>query len=269
MDFAGKRVLVTGGTRGIGLATVQAFLAAGASVALNGRSAERVARAVGDLAQPSRTVAAPGDVGTVAGCRTVVAGAVDGLGGLDVLVNNAGVGEGAPIEDCDEALWDRVLDVNLKGAFFCTKFALPALRASAGNVVNVASILAYLGNGNGAAPYCAAKGGLMNLTRELAVELGPELRVNCVCPGPIDTDMLRDLGRSLGNGDLDTGYEILAKAAPLNRVARPAEIAEVILFLASERASYVSGSVYVADGGTTANVRGGRTVRGPVGAHPG
>jgi NAD(P)-dependent dehydrogenase (short-subunit alcohol dehydrogenase family) len=262
MDFAGKRVLVTGGTRGIGFATVQAFLAAGASVAINGRGLEGVTRALRDLAQPSQTVAAPGDVGTVAGCRTAVAAAVDGLGGLDVLVNNAGVGEGAPIEDCDEALWDRVLDANLKGAFFCTKFAVPALRATGGNVVNVASILAYLGNGHGSAAYCAAKGGLMNLTRELAIELAPELRVNCVCPGPIDTEMLRELGRHLGNGNVDAGYALLAQSAPLARVARPSEIADVILFLASGHASYVTGSVYVADGGVTANVRGGRTVQG-------
>jgi len=259
MDFSGRRVLVTGGTRGIGRATVEAFLAAGARVALNGKSRATTDAAVAELDATNRVVAAPGDIGVVEDCRKVVEAAVEGLGGLDVLVNNAGAGKVASVEKTEEELWDRLLSINLKGAFFCTKFALPALKAAKGNVVNVASIFGIRGNGRGSAAYSAAKGGLVNMTRELAIEFGPDVRVNCVCPGAVDTDMLQTIGRYVGLGDVDAGYSVMARATPLKRVARPEELANVILFLASDQASFVTGSVYVADGGAHAGIpEGGR-----------
>jgi NAD(P)-dependent dehydrogenase (short-subunit alcohol dehydrogenase family) len=260
MSFEGKRVLVTGGTRGIGRAAVEAFLAAGARVAVNGKSQSSTDEAIAELGAGDRAIAAPGDIGAVEGCRKVVAAAVDGLGGLDVLVNNAGAGKVASVEKTEEELWDRLLNINLKGAFFCTKFALPALRASKGNVVNVASIFGIRGNGRGSAAYSASKGGLINLTRELAVELGPDVRVNCLCPGAVDTDMLQTIGRYVGLGDVEAGYNVMARATPLKRVAQPSEIANVILFLASDLASFVTGSVYLADGGSHAGIpEGGRS----------
>ena len=144
------------------------------------------------MAAGDKVVAAPGSVAEVAACERIVGAAVDGLGGLDVLVNNAGAGGGALVEDCDEALWDRVVDTNLKGLFFVTKYALPHLRESGGNIVNIASVNGLIGVPKGSI-YCASKAGVINLTRAHAMEFGPDIRVNAVCPGGVDTDMLRNL----------------------------------------------------------------------------
>ena len=253
MDFTGKRILVTGGTRGIGRATVEAFLAAGARVAVNGTSRRSVSEALKALDAGDRAIAAPGNVGKPADCQRVVKTAIARLGGLDVLVNNAGVGgAGKRIEETTVEDWDRIVGVNLRGTYFCISHAVPALRASKGNIVNVASILALQGNGKLSSIYCATKGGVVSLTRDLAIELAPDIRVNCVCPGAIDTDMLQGLGRRLGQGDVAAGYEILSSLAPLRRVADAAEIAYAILYLASDGARFVTGSTHVVDGGVTA-----------------
>ncbi len=253
MNVAGKRVLVTGGTRGIGRATVEAFLAAGARVAVNGSSEGSVAKALAELKADERAVAAAGDLSEVAGCRRVVEGAVEALGGLDVLVNNAGVdGPKKPIEEITAEDWDATVNVNLRAVFFCTRYAVPALRAAKGNVVNVASILGLGGRGIGLSLYCASKGGVVNLTRDAAIELAPDIRVNCVCPGAVDTEMLQELGRSLGQGDVAAGYAKLTQNRPMQRVARPAEIANAILWLASSLASFATGAIQVVDGGVMA-----------------
>ena len=160
MDFSGKRVLVTGGTRGIGRGIVEGFLAAGARVAINGSSPESVKQARDRLGP--EVVAAPGSVATVPGCREVVDQAVAGLGGLDVLVNNAGASSRrTSIDDADEEHWNRVVDTNLKGTFFCIKFALPALREGRGNVVNISSTWGIKG-APFASTYCASKAGVVN-----------------------------------------------------------------------------------------------------------
>ena len=252
MDFTGKRVLVTGGTRGIGRATVEGFLAAGARVAVNGSTTETADRAVTELDAGDNAFAVPGDIGTVAGCRATVAAAIERLGGLDVLVNNAGAAEGRALADCDEAQWDRIVDTNLKGTFFCIQAAAPALKEARGCIVNIGSILGVRGSGHYSSIYCASKGGVVNLTRDLAIELGPEIRVNCLCPGAIDTEMLQSLGARLGDGDIEKGYEVLSAKAPLRRVARPQEMANAVLYLASDLASFVTGSIHLADAGMSA-----------------
>ncbi|MEM8812891.1 MAG: SDR family oxidoreductase, partial [Pseudomonadota bacterium] len=190
--FAGARVLVTGGSRGIGAAVVMAFRDAGAHVAVGGRSPQSFRHFV-DRHGGDRVMAATGDVGEPDGCRAVVDTAVAGLGGLDVLVNAAGIYWEAPFEAIDTDHWNATLAVNLGAPFFCSQAALPALRQSHGSIVNIASESGLIGF-PGAAAYCAAKGGLVNLTRTLALELAPHVRVNAVCPGNVDTDMMREAG---------------------------------------------------------------------------
>jgi len=250
LDFANKRVLVTGGTRGIGRATVAAFLKAGARVVINGRTAGSAAAAIAALGHGERLLAAPGDIATAAGCETVVGAAVAGLGGLDVLVNCAGVGKGGRIEDFDEAAWDAMLDINLKGTFFCIRAALAALRDSKGNIVNLASDAGLIGE-LGLAVYCASKGGVVNMTRAMALELAPDVRVNCICPGYVDTDMVRRDGIERAD-DPVAAERAIANYAPLKRIATPGEIASAILYLASDDALFVTGAAFQIDGGSTA-----------------
>ncbi|HUF55164.1 MAG TPA: SDR family NAD(P)-dependent oxidoreductase [Thermohalobaculum sp.] len=247
--FAGRRVLVTGSSRGIGRAAAAAFLAAGARVAVNGRSAASTASGI-DALGGDGLVAAPGDVATVAGCDAIVAAAVDGLGGLDILVNSAGICEGGPIEEQGEDVWDATIDVNLKGTYFCIRAALAHLRASRGNVVNVASDAGLLGLPH-LAVYCASKGGVVLLTRALSGELAPDVRVNCVCPGYVDTDMVRRDWIEKTRDPARTMAKVEAYA-PMRRMAEPAEIAAAILYLASDEAGFTTGTALSVDGGRTA-----------------
>ena len=242
IDFTDKRVLVTGGTRGIGRATVEAFLSAGARVAVNGASDASVARALDELQAGESALAAPGDVAVVADCARIVETAVEGLGGLDVLVNSAGVFKRAPIGESDEALWDWIIDINVKGTYFCSRAALSALDNSGGCIVNVASE-AGLNGYAGITAYCASKGAIVNLTRSMALELAPTVRVNCICPGVIDTDMAR------------TGFDDLGEEAqfyPLKRIGTATEVAKGIVYLASPDAGFITGSALAMDGGATA-----------------
>lgn len=249
-DFTDKRVLVTGGTRGIGRAVTEAFLASGARVAAGGRTAESTEAGLSAIGESPNLFPATGDVATVAGCEALVAAAVEALGGLDVLVNSAGVSQHGTIEDFDEAAWDRMLDVNLKGSFFTVRAALPSLRESGGNIVNVASDAGLIGE-LGLTVYCASKGGVVNMTRAMAMELAPDIRVNCVCPGYVDTDMVRRDGIEQAE-DPAAAEKAVVEFAPLKRMAAPREIADSILYLASKEAGFVTGAAFPIDGGTTA-----------------
>jgi len=248
--FHGKRVLVTGGNRGIGRGIVEAFLGAGARVAVNGSSEESTARAVAELNAGDQVVAAPGSVSEVAGCNAIVAQAVEGLGGLDVLVNNAGRGGGGTIEVIDEELWDRVIDTNLKGTFFTIKAAIPHLRESKGNIVNIASVNGMKGTMLSTA-YGPSKAGVINMTRCLAQEFALDVRVNAVCPGGVDTDMLQNLAVRMA-GNVPDGYAMLSEDCPQGRIAHVSELARPVLFLASDAASFATGSIVAIDGGETA-----------------
>ncbi|MFP6741969.1 MAG: SDR family oxidoreductase [Alphaproteobacteria bacterium] len=253
MDFTDKRILVTGGSRGIGRAAVEAFVAGGARVAVNGRTAESTAAGIAAMASGvSRDglLAAPGDISTVAGCDAAVSAAVDALGGLDVLVNSAGVGNSGTIEDVDEAMWDESLDVNLKGTFFCIQAALPTLRASGGNIVNVASDAGLMGDPS-LIVYCASKGGVVNMTKAMALAFAPDVRVNCVCPGYVDTDMVRRDGIEK-SADPAAAEQALLDYTPLRRLAQPVEIGAAIAYLAHADTRFVTGAALQIDGGTTA-----------------
>ena len=250
MDFDGTRVLITGSSRGIGFATAREFLARGARVAVNGRTPPSVDAALDLLDAGEHAVAAPGDVGTVLGCEAAVQVSLDVFGGLDVLVNAAGVGIAASIEDSDEAMFDRTIAVNLKGTYFCIRAALPALRESRGVVINVASDAGLMGDPR-LSVYCASKGAVVNLTRALALELAPQVRVNSVCPGYVDTDMVRRDGIEQ-SPDPVAAERALIDYAPLKRIAAPREIARTIVFMASPDARFVTGANWAIDGGTTA-----------------
>ena len=249
-DFTNKRVLVTGGTRGIGNAVVKAFNEAGAQVAINGRTADSVEKTISTISNNERLFAAPGDVATVVGCEKVVNSAIEVLGGLDILVNSAGVGVDLSMEESDESLWDRTLSVNLKGTFFCCRAALAALRKSEGNIINIASDAGLMGNPNSSI-YCASKGGVVNMTRALALELAPQVRVNCVCPGYVDTDMVRRDWIDKGD-DPQSLEKMLCDYAPMKRMATPEEIASSVLYLATAESEFITGSALQIDGGSTA-----------------
>ena len=250
MEFSGKRVLVTGSSRGIGQATARLFCESGAQVAVNGRTPDSTAAGMAALGDSDRLVAAPGDVSSVAGCEAVVGAAVEELGGLDILVNSAGVAFFLPVDDSDEAVWDATLDTNLKGTFFCMRAAADPLRESGGNIVNVASDAGLIGE-KGLSVYCASKGGVVNLTRAMALELAPAVRVNCVCPGYVDTDRVRRDGIDQAD-DPQSAEQTIVDYAPLKRISKPTEIAKAIAYLAGEDALFITGSALQIDGGSTA-----------------
>jgi meso-butanediol dehydrogenase/(S,S)-butanediol dehydrogenase/diacetyl reductase len=247
-DFTAKKVFVTGGARGIGAAAARAFHARGASVAIGAREAASF-DAFGLPPGGGRIIPVAGDIRDQAGARRVVAAAIDALGGLDVLVNSAGVFAEVPVDAVTQGHWDEMLTVNLGGTFFCSQAALPALRAAGGNIVNVASDAGLVGYPRGAA-YSAAKGGVVNLTRAMAVELAREVRVNCVCPGNVDTEMIRQAADR--SGDAGAYLEAARHRAPNGRMATAAEVAAAILYLASSEAASTTGAALAVDGGGTA-----------------
>jgi len=247
IDFTGKRVLVTGGTRGIGRAIVGAFADAGAQVALHGSTQESVDAVANSIGGSQTVVKVAGTIATAEGCRRIIEATLAGLGGLDVLVNNAGRWDFSTVEEADERAWNDIIDVNLKGAFFVTKYALPALRASKGNIINIGSISGISAEA-GTSIYCLSKAGLIHMTRCHAWEFAPDVRVNAVCPGPVDTDMLRGLSSKFF-ASVEEGYRLMAKDCALKRIAKDDEIAGPVLYFASELASFATGSIQVVDGG--------------------
>ena len=249
MDFTDKRVLVTGSSRGIGFDIAKTFLEAGARVAINGSTEQSVSAALEKFGDSEHTIAAPGNIGTVAGCESAVQTAIEALGGLDILVNNAGVGAGRSIADCDEEMWDAHCDVNLKGLFFCCRAAISELTKSTGNIVNIASDAGLMGV-PGITVYCGTKGGVVNMARAMALELAPDVRVNCVCPGYVDTDMIRISVKK--KPDPEAAWQKMIDYAPLKRIASTEEIAHAVLYLASDNARFITGASLAIDGGTTA-----------------
>ena len=252
-DFTGKSILVTGAARGLGLKIAAAFHGRGGMVMLNDLDAGRIAQAISSLGGGDRLAAAPADISTVAGCESIVNAILKRFGHLDVVVNNAAINSEMPIEAHTEEIWDKHLDTILKGSFFITRAAISALKSSNGNVVNIASELGLRPIINNVA-YCAAKGGLVNMTRALAVELAPSIRVNCVCPGSMDTELMRECADA--SGDAKSYYAYYEKFAALNRIGMPAEVAETVLFVASDRAAFMTGSIITVDGGSTAGRHG-------------
>jgi NAD(P)-dependent dehydrogenase (short-subunit alcohol dehydrogenase family) len=173
---------------------------------------------------------------------------VDELGGLDILFNNVGIIRRATVLDTTEEEWDRVMATNVRSIFLMSKYAVPVMeKASGGVIINTASGWGLVGGAN-AISYCASKGAVVNMTRAMAIDHGGQnIRVNCICPGDTDTGMLRDEARQLGVSDAE--FLVEAAARPLRRVGTPEDVALAALYLASDAASFVTGSVLVVDGG--------------------
>ncbi len=245
----GKRALITGAASGIGRATALLFAQEGAAVAvvdINETEGQAVARTIAAAGGQASFIR--GDVSQAAECRQVVQVTVEQLGGLDILFNNAGIIRRANVLETTEAEWERVMAVNVKSIFLLSKYAIPVMIAAGGGVIiNTGSGWGLVG-GKDAVSYCASKGAVVNMTRAMAIDHGPQhIRVNCLCPGDTDTAMLRHEARQLGQAD----ETFLAGAAdrPLRRIGQPEDIAQAALYLASDASAFVTGAVLVVDGG--------------------
>jgi NAD(P)-dependent dehydrogenase (short-subunit alcohol dehydrogenase family) len=249
----GRVAFITGAGSGIGRAAAELFAAEGAAVAvvdLNGDAAEETVAKV--VAEGGRAVALTANVAVAGEVEAAVARAVEELGGLDVLYNNAGVDSRGSVADAEEADWDRCFAVNAKGTFLCSRAAVPALSARGGAIINQGSVAGLVAVPNFAA-YCAAKGAVVALTRSMAIDLAPRrIRVNAICPGTVFTPLMEPMLRARGDGDLEAGLAKTVAKYPIGHLGTPEEIARVALFLATDDSSFLTGSIVTADGGMTA-----------------
>jgi len=250
--LADKICVITGGGSGIGQATALCFAAEGAKVVvadINPNAASETSRLIEKNGAAALAVTV--DVTQAASVQKMLHKAVEVFGRIDVLVNNAGFGLAATVEETDEADWDRLMAVNLKGVFLGCKYVVPIMRRQGGGViVNTASVLALVGVQDRAA-YCASKGGVAALTRAVALDhVRDGIRVNCVAPGSVETPYWTDIFAK--SNDVAALRKNLEQRHPMERLARPEEIAKAILFLASDESSFCTGSTLVVDGGWAA-----------------
>ena len=239
-ELEGRTALVTGGGRGIGRAICLAFAQSGARVAVADIDTDSASSTVDDL--PTEGMALEMDVASPAACKEGVRKALDEFGQLDILVNNAGLLYHRTVDDCTEEDWDRMIDVSLKGTFFCSQAAIPHMRERRrGCILTLTSLAAKNGGLAAAAPYAAAKGGIYTLTIYLARAMAPfGVRANGIAPGVIDTDMTRSLS---------SDHADLAKTIPLGQKGEPEDVANCALFLASDRAKHITGEIVDVNGG--------------------
>jgi NAD(P)-dependent dehydrogenase (short-subunit alcohol dehydrogenase family) len=248
----GKVALITGGTSGIGSAAAIRLAGEGAAIAITGRNPDRGNTVVSQVVDDGGdAIFIKSDVRFADDCKNAVEKTLERFGRIDVLFNNAGVFHPKTIPDCTEEEWDETIDSSLKGAFLMSKYALPSMiQQGSGSIIHTSSGWGILG-GAGAASYCAAKGGLVVMAKAMAIDHGPDgIRVNCVCPGDVMTPMLEDDAEKRGMTWEE--YESGARERPLGRIGTVEEIADAVLFLASDESSFVTGESLVVDGGGVA-----------------
>jgi NAD(P)-dependent dehydrogenase (short-subunit alcohol dehydrogenase family) len=245
-SIAGKVAVVTGGSRGIGLMIASGFVDAGARVYISSRKADVCDAVAAELSERGECISLPADLSTEDGCRDLAARIAEREASVDVLVNNAGATWGVPIEEFDEAAWERVLSLNVKGVFHLTKFLLPQLQAAGtqeepARIINIGSIDGMHVPALETYSYSASKAAVHQLTRHLAKRLAPAVTVNAIAPGPFESKMMA--------ATLDAFGDQIAAGAPLKRIGRPDDMAGTAIFLASRAGAYLTGAVIPVDGG--------------------
>ena len=242
-DFAGRVVLITGAGRGLGRATAERFIERGAQVAVNVRTPERAGTLAHELGRNSHP--APGDIRSAPAVRALVAGIVQRFSRLDILVNNAAIASATRIEELSEDEWRATIDTNLTAAFFCIQSVVTAMKSQGyGRIINVSSLAGRSVSTLGGAHYTASKAGMLGLTRAAAKELGAHgITVNAVCPGLFDTELTH------ANATQER-LDAVSHNFPIARLGKPEEVAELICFLASESAGYITGASFDINGGS-------------------
>jgi len=245
-DVSGKVVLVTGGSRGIGEMIARGFVDAGARVYISSRKADVGAALASELSSQGFCVSLPADLSTEAECRRLADELATRESSLDVLVNNAGATWGAPMATYDEAAFERVLALNVKGVFHLTKFLRPLLERTASadspaRVINIGSIYGLHVPTMETYAYSASKAAVHHLTRHLAKAMAPIVTVNAIAPGPFESKMMKATLEAFGDS--------IAESAPMKRIGRPSDMAGAAIFLSSPAASYITGAVLPVDGG--------------------
>jgi NAD(P)-dependent dehydrogenase (short-subunit alcohol dehydrogenase family) len=245
-SIAGRTALVTGGSRGIGLMIARGYVEAGAKVYISSRKADACDRVAAELSEVGECIALPADLSSEAECRRLAEAVAEREPSLDILVNNAGATWGAPLEQYDEAAWERVLALNVKGVFHLTKFLVPLLEKAGtadepARVINVGSIDGIHVPILETYSYSASKAAVHQLTRHLARRLAPTVTVNAIAPGPFESKMMA--------ATLEAAGDAIAASAPLKRIGRPDDMAGVAIFLASRAGAYLTGAVIPVDGG--------------------
>jgi NAD(P)-dependent dehydrogenase (short-subunit alcohol dehydrogenase family) len=245
-SIAGKTALVTGGSRGIGLMIARGFVEAGAKVYISSRKAEVCNEVAAELSTVGEAIAIPADLSTEDECRRLADAIAERESTLDILVNNAGATWGAPLADHDEAAWERVLSLNVKGVFHLTRFLTPLLQAAGtadepARVINIGSVDGLHVPGMDTYSYSASKAAVHQLTRHLAKHLAPEVTVNAIAPGPFESKMMA--------ATLAAAGDAIAAMVPLKRIGRPDDMAGVAIFLSSRAGAYITGTTIPVGGG--------------------